>query len=100
MPQIDYNAAASVGGKEVAKLIKMVLQAKAQGVIVAGLLKETTVDGASTTNIAIGGAQAEVFGVEAGQGGNYYNTLVQASVGIIPILNTISDDKLADLYMG
>lgn len=99
MAKISYDTT-TFGGTMVAEFVDSVIKAKDAGQRIASLLKETTVDGAATTNIAIGGSQETVFRVESGQGGNFYNALVQASIGIITVLNTIDDDKLADLDMG
>jgi hypothetical protein len=99
MAKISYNTSL-FGGTMVAEFVDAVIKAKDAGQRLSSILKETTVDGAATTNIAIGGSQEAVFGVESGQGGNFYNALVQASVGIITVLNTVDDDKLANLDMG
>lgn len=99
MARIIYNSE-TYGGALVAEFVGSVIAVKDAGQRLASLLKETTADGAATPSIAIGGAHADVFGVEAGQGGNFYNLLVEASVGIVTVLNTVSDDKLADIDMG
>lgn len=100
MAKIVYGSPVGYGSTLVKEFVNELIKIKDDGQRIASILKETTVDGAATTNIAAGGTYADVFGVASGQGGDFYNALVVVTTGIVTILNTISDDKLADLDMG
>ena len=100
MAKIVYGEPVGYGSTLVKEFINSVIKLKDDGERIASILKETTADGAATTNIATAGTYASVFGVETGKGGDFYNALVIATTGIVTILSTISDDKLADLDMG
>ena len=102
MAKIVYGTPAGYGSTMVKEFIAATIKLKADGKRIAALLKETTADSAATANINVASIPyGEIFSVSGtDNGGNFYNLLVQESIGIITILDTISDDKLADLDMG